>query len=212
MKKMALLLALVLCLSVFAACGQREKTYTAEDVAGKIYTYEKDGFGGPFSISIYEDGRFSYYVGFLSSYIGFGEWSVEDGVLTLTDNTGLDFVNRFLIGEDALTFLEEGSTDFMYMNVEDGDRFFGEPFPTLPTIEEVREIIMTGQEGSAFENEVLELLRSFTCDDLVQAWGEPDDMTSGIWSFAWDLDETSAIWVVFDSDGYASEVRLWTKD
>jgi hypothetical protein len=59
---------------------------------------------------------------------------------------------------------------------------------------------------------VKELMEGFTHEDLKQHWGEPDGMTSGIWSLAWDLDETSTIWVVFDNEGYVSEVRLSLKN
>lgn len=209
MKKVSLLLAAVLCLTLFTACGKSEKVYTAEDVAGRIYTYEKDGFGGPFTIQVYQDGTFQYYVGFLSSYVGMGEWTAEGGVLTLRDKTGLDYVNHFRIGDNMLTYLAEGSTGTMYLEMEDGDRFFGEPIPTLPTQEEIRELVF---EENAAEEELAVLLQSFTCADMVALWGEPDSMTSGIWSCAWNLDETSAIWVVFDGDGCVSDVRLSLKE
>lgn len=211
MKKVRFALAILLCLTLLTACGQIGKTYTAEDMAGKVYTYEKEGFGGPFTISVYEDGSFSYYVGMLSSYIGMGDWSVEDGVLTLTDNTGLSYVNRFQIGEDVLFFLAEGSTGTMYLDMEDGDRFYGAPIPTLPALEELREAIL-GQNLSAVQDEVLESLQGFTCEDTLEAWGEPDGMCSGLWCNFWDLDETSYISVYYDTDGYISEVRLGLKE
>ena len=229
MKKTALCLAILFCLTILTACGKTEKVYTAEDVAGQIYTYEKDGFGGPFTISIFEDGSFQYYVGLLSSYIGLGEWTVEDGILTLKDNTGLDYVNLFRIGEDMLIFLEEGSTGTMYLDMEDGDRFFGEPLKDylsninfssyfggsghskyLVSLDEVRTLMLYNSDSKV--DRVKELLEGFTHEDLKQRWGEPDSMTSGIWSFAWNLDETSTIWVIFDGDGYVSEVRLHLKD
>ena len=224
MKKIILFLSILLCLALLVSCGQAEPVYTAEDVAGKVYTYEKPGFGGPFTINVFEDGTFQYYVGFLSSYIGFGTWSVEDGVLILTDNTGLGYQNLFCIGENELIFLGDGSTNFMYLAVAEGDRFFGEPMETeasswyngskktkyLVSLYEVRQLLIQNQQSNV--DRVMELLEGFTHDDLVQFWGEPDGMTSGIWSYAWELDETSAIWVVFDSEGYVSEVHLNLKD
>ena len=224
MKKIASFLAIVLSLMLFAACGQTEPTYTAEDVAGKIYTYEKSGFGGPFTINIFEDGTFQYYVGYLSSYIGMGEWSVEDGVLILNDNTGLDYENRFRIGENELIFIGKGSTNFMYLTVEDGDRFLGEDIEFtassmytgegaakyLVALSELRTLILTNPDSKI--DRVGELLDGFTCDDLVAAWGEPHSMTSGIWSFGWDVDETCSIWVIFDSDGYVESVHLNIKE
>ena len=223
MKKKSLFLAILLCLSLLTACGQKEPTCTAEDVAGKIYTYEKDGFGGPFTINIFEDGTFQYYAGYLSSYIGMGEWSVEDGILTLDDNTGLNYQNRFRIGENELIFIGSGSTNFMYLEVEDGDRFLGEGIEFtassvytgeggtkyLVSLNEVRTLILTNSDSKT--DRVGELLDGFTCDDLVAAWGEPDGMTSGIWSYGWNVDETCSVWVVFDQDGYVSTVQLNVK-
>lgn len=225
MKKANLLLSLFLCLTLLTACGNTEKIYTAGDVAGKMYTYEKEGFGGPFTISIYENGKFSYYVGFLSSYVGFGEWSVEDGVLTLKDSTGLNFQNHFKIGEDVLTFIEKDSTGVMYMNLRDGDRFLDTGVNLdvissnyegsgntkyLVSLDEVRTLMLHSSESKV--DRLKELLEGFTHEDLKQHWGEPDSMTSGIWSYAWDLDESSAVWVVFDGDGYVLEVHLSVKE
>lgn len=233
MKKAVFFLVLILCLTLFTACGQTEPVYTAEDVAGKIYTYEKEGFGGSFIIRIYGDGSFHYYEGLLSSYMGLGTWTVEDGILILTDRTGLDYENRFRIGDDELIFLTEGSKNFMYLTVEDGDRFFGEKMENgavnpnsdvlassyyagsdgtkyLVTLNEVRTLILTNSDSKV--DRVGELLEGFTHEDLTAAWGEPDSMTSGIWSYGWNVDETCAIWVVFDSDGCVSEVHLKLKD
>lgn len=206
MKKTAILLAFVLCLSVFTACGRTETVYTDEDVTETVYTYEKGGFGGPFRIWIYKDGTFQYYVGMLSSYIGMGKWTVEDGILILRDN---GFENRFLIGEDMLTYLAEDSTGVLYLKMEDGDRFFGEQIPQLPTLEEIKELV---DKENATEEDLKQLLQGFGNNEMIRQWGQFDGMTSGLWSYSWNLDETRSIAVFYDSDGYASEVRLWTKE
>lgn len=221
MKKITLLLALLLCVSLLAACGQKEVTYTAEDVAGKAYTYEKEGFGGSFTISLFEDGTFQYYEGMLSSYIGLGSWTVEDGVLTLKDENS-HFRNRFRIGAEELIFLAEDSSNFMYLTVKDGERFlagalkanlysswYGGKNKALVSLNQVRDLVL---KQNCTEARLEELLDGFTYDDLVAAWGKPDSMTSGIWSFGWNLDDSHAIWVVFDSDGYVSRVHLNTKE
>ena len=78
MKKICLMLAVVCCLTLFAACAAPEQGFTPEDVAGKAYPYEKEGCGGAFTISLYADGTFQYYEGFLSSYIGFGTWTLDE--------------------------------------------------------------------------------------------------------------------------------------
>lgn len=59
---------------------------TAETVlAGKSYVYENGGFAGigEFGIRLDTDGTFSYYEGWASSYVGYGSWTIENGVLIL---------------------------------------------------------------------------------------------------------------------------------
>lgn len=235
MKKVCFLLAIVLCISLLAACGQKEPVYTTEDVAGKTYTYEKDGCGGVFEINLFEDGTFQYYEGMLSSYIGMGTWTLDEhNVLCIKDQEvgrfSDDFskiemyvrINYFKVEEDCLVWMSEGSDNFLYVDVEDSDRFLGKPIEFNAssvyrgTEQRTKELISLDMvrflsrlaTGYSAEDRVADLLEGFTCDDLVQSWGDPDSMTSGIWSFAWNLDETSAVWVVFDRDGYVSEVHL----
>ncbi len=94
------------------------------NIAGRRFVYEKDGFMGDFTITLNENGTFSYYEGPLSSYLGFGTWTREGNLLTLTDTGGYPFVNRFLIDGKMLIFVAEGSTNFLYVKVQDGERFF----------------------------------------------------------------------------------------
>ena len=88
--------------------------------------------------------------------------------------------------------------------------YIGGAEPTLVSLNEVRTLMLSNSDSKV--DRVKELLEGVTHEDLKQHWGEPDGMTSGIWSYAWDLDETSTIWVVFDREGYVSEVRLSLKD
>ena len=113
------LLALVLAV-LLAACGQ---TVREEDVVGRTYTYEKEGFGGNFAISLHEDGTFTYYEGSLSSYIGTGDWTLEGETLTLQEK------NRhftFRAEKDCLVFQEKQSGDFTYIKVSDQEEFTAE--------------------------------------------------------------------------------------
>ena len=137
-------------------------------------------------------------VGPLSSYIGMGKWSVEDGILTLEDYD-LHFVNHFRIEENTLTYLAKDSTNFMYLTVEDGDRFFGEsleeraerfmPYCSsyfggegktkfLVRLDEIRTLLLSNSDSKA--DRVKELLEGFTHEELKQYWGQPDGMTSGL--------------------------------
>ena len=97
----------------------------AESVAGKTFVWEKEGFGGDFTITLDTDGRYEFYEGFLSSYIGSGNWTVEGGVLTMTEDpeNGYPLEFRFAVRDGELLFLADGSDEFIYADVEDGDRF-----------------------------------------------------------------------------------------
>ena len=114
-------LALALILPM-VGCG---RSVQAGDVAGKTYVYEKDGFGGEFTVTINEDGSFQYYEGFLSSYIGAGTWQLEGDILSLSDDEemGYEFVNHFQVDDGVLVFQEEDSSNFLYVKLSDGERF-----------------------------------------------------------------------------------------
>ena len=104
--------------SVFRSGGA-----VTEAAGGETYVWEKEGFGGEFTIRINRDGTYEYYEGSLSSYIGYGKWEEADGILTLEEEGGADSVYRFSVGDGRLVYLAEESGGFMYADVEDGDVF-----------------------------------------------------------------------------------------
>ena len=128
MKKcIVLLCTLLLFVPALTGCAEQKGK---NSVAGKIYTYSGKPFSElesdeAFTITINDDGTYSYYESLLSSYIGNGKWSVADGVLTLSDDSRPEIVNYFKIDGEDLVFLEEGSTNFLYVKVKDGERFHG---------------------------------------------------------------------------------------
>ena len=93
-----------------------------------IYIRHNGGFGSDFTVTLYEDGRFKYYEGNLSSYIGYGNWTLDDDILTLIDdNQNREFKNLFRVMEGNLTWMAAGSTGFTYgsyISMADGDIFF----------------------------------------------------------------------------------------
>ena len=119
------ILAVILALGVMTAMTACAKKNAAADanIADKTYVWEKEGAGGDFTITLNRDGTYLYYAGYLSSYIGQGNWTLEDGVLTMTESSGYDFVFRFSVENGELCYIAEGSDKFMYVTVEDGDRF-----------------------------------------------------------------------------------------
>ena len=121
---------IILCILAFGmlaavACKKTESDPKPAVAAG-TYVWEKEGFGGDFTITLREDGTYEYYEGFLSSYIGTGAWTVEDGVLAMREDRelcGNDFVFRFTVQDGALIYRADGSDKFIYTDVQDGDRF-----------------------------------------------------------------------------------------
>lgn len=53
----------------------------SSDISGKTYVYENGGFAdiGEFGITLNDDGTSSYYEGWASSYVGYGNWEIENG-------------------------------------------------------------------------------------------------------------------------------------
>ena len=101
-------------------------------VAGKTYVYEGEGIMGSFTITLYDDGTFTYYEGMASSYIGVGSWEQDGNTITMTDDGhgGYGFVNHFRLDGDDLVFVDKDSANFVYVKVKDGEKFHhtGEAF------------------------------------------------------------------------------------
>ncbi len=124
MKQHKPLYIVLLALLLLAGCSRQVRP---GDIAGKIYRYEKDGVGGPFTIQLEEDGTFTFHEGSLSSYIGVGTWTLEGNTLCITDEgAGKSWKNYFRADEKALTFQAEGSKNFLYRTVADGEKFLAE--------------------------------------------------------------------------------------
>lgn len=125
MKRKLILLAVIAAMLAagYVIYQEKQDALRTQMVGGNTYVWEKEGFGGDFTITLNEDGTYEYYVGFLSSYIGSGNWTVEGSELTMTETTGFDWVYHFTVEDDTLVFVSEGSSEFTYVKVEDGDRF-----------------------------------------------------------------------------------------
>lgn len=90
--------------------------------ADKTYVYEKEGFGGNFTITVDSDGTFQYHEGPFSSYFGTGTWELGGSILTFSDDT-YGFENHFIVQSGRLLFRQQGSNNFLYMTVGDGEKF-----------------------------------------------------------------------------------------
>ena len=124
----------------------------APDLSGKVFVYEKEGFGGKFTISLQDDGTFSYYEGLLSSHLGWGTWTVEDDTLTLREDT-FSRVFHFRIEDDSLYYIKKSSSPFTYVQLADSARFLenGAEYAAALGYDEVRwERRPDGSLGSRF--------------------------------------------------------------
>lgn len=93
------------------------------------FVYEKDGFPDEFSIRLNSDGSFTYYEGVYSGYVGTGSRELDGDMLTLRKREyssvpeKVRHVYRFKIEDGGLSFISDGSDNFMFINVSDGERF-----------------------------------------------------------------------------------------
>ncbi len=113
-------------------CAGGDVSSADNAVAGKTYLYEGEGIMGSFTITLYDDGSFTYYEGMASSYIGVGSWEQDGDTITMTDDGhgGYGFVNHFRLDGDDLVFVDKDSANFVYVKVKDGEKFHhtGEAF------------------------------------------------------------------------------------
>lgn len=120
MKALAKLCAWMVIFAVFlSACAPVSQQ---ADVAEKCYLYEGEGCGSDFTIHFYDDGTFYYYEGVFSSYWGYGNWVQYGDVLEISDHE-FERINYFRVEDGVLIFQAEGSDNFLYVQVEDGERF-----------------------------------------------------------------------------------------
>ena len=120
MNRIVALLLVILTLVCLVSCGKNQEEHSLYG----CYTFGDDpNMFMNFQLTLLEDGRFSYYASPLSSYIGAGEYVIEGDIITLTDEGSYSFVNRFRMEDGKLIFIEEGSSNFLYVKLEDGDAF-----------------------------------------------------------------------------------------
>ena len=90
-------------------------------IAGKIFAYEKEGAGGYCTLSFNENGRFLYSPGKLSSYMSGGDWKIDGDTVSLIGMA--DKTIYLKITDDTLVYIAEGSDEFPYMDIKDGEKF-----------------------------------------------------------------------------------------
>lgn len=76
------------------------------------------------SVTLYEDGEFTFFFSAYSSYIGYGTYKMDEDTLTLRTDDGR-FLYTFVIAEDTLVFDGENSSEALwYSNITDGAVFY----------------------------------------------------------------------------------------
>lgn len=119
------MLAVLMAAALTGCAGSARK----DEILGKNFVYEKDGFPDEFGIRIDDNGTFTYYEGAFSSYVGTGSWELDGDVLTLRERDyssvpeKVRHIYRFKIDGDDLRFISDGSDNFMFIDVSDGERF-----------------------------------------------------------------------------------------
>ncbi len=124
----ALVILIVLTTFMLVGCGEDKEAEKAELKYGSYVRQNDDnenGLADLFTITVNKDGTFSYYETFISSYVGNGNYTVEDGVLILKDNIRgtKTYTYRFKIANDKLIYIADGSDNFMYKKLADGAEF-----------------------------------------------------------------------------------------
>jgi len=109
---------------IFEASFEKPESSASTDnsvIAGKIFAYEKEGAGGYCTLSFNENGRFLYYPGRLSSYMSGGDWKIDGDTVSLIGM--VDKTIYLKITDDTLVYIAEGSDEFPYMEIKDGEKF-----------------------------------------------------------------------------------------
>ncbi|HQM01860.1 MAG TPA: dockerin type I repeat-containing protein [Ruminococcus flavefaciens] len=106
---------------VFVPLNSSDTDLDKSAIAGKIFAYEKEGAGGYCTLSFNENGRFLYYPGKLSSYMSGGDWKIDGDTVSLIGM--VDKTIYLKITDDTLVYIAEGSDEFPYMDIKDGEKF-----------------------------------------------------------------------------------------
>lgn len=135
MRLLKIISALIVVLLIISAasCGRQVR---AEEICG-TYTRPNDTFGeyDKFSITLNNDGTYSYYETWLSSMIGMGNYTFDGKVVTLThivsvsdDADPKNFKSKalhfkFKADGKTLVYLGNESDNFTYVKLTDGAVF-----------------------------------------------------------------------------------------
>ena len=120
------ILLAILCAIALISCGDGREEQLPEKISAVYSWHEEDAdMIHSASVSLYEDGTFIFGFSPVSSYIGHGEYKIEDDMLYLKTDDG-DFHYSFKIaGEDIIYDAENSSGFTWFSEFGDGDVFVG---------------------------------------------------------------------------------------
>ena len=125
MKKLFVcMIAVMLVLTALASC----KVEKSEDIYGSYRRKNSNG-NDYFTLTLNEDGTYTYFETMISSHIGWGKYTVDGEKVTLVDTQipgahgSLTHVFTFKYEDGKLVYIEEESDNFMYINLPDGAEF-----------------------------------------------------------------------------------------
>ncbi|MBR4961705.1 MAG: hypothetical protein IKY52_12485 [Clostridia bacterium] len=76
------------------------------------------------SVTLYEDGTFSFFFSLISSYFGHGTYTLTEDRLVLETDDGYDLTYVFAVSNDTLVFDADASSDVLwYSGIKDGTIF-----------------------------------------------------------------------------------------
>lgn len=123
-RRLACVLAVVISVFVLVACRAREP-----GLQYGVYARENANGFDSFTIALNEDGTYSYFETMISSHLGIGNYTYEDGIVALVDDQipglygSLTHTCKFRYEDGKLIYLAAESDGFMYINLPDGAQF-----------------------------------------------------------------------------------------
>ena len=166
-------------------------------VRGKTYVYENEGILGSFTITLYDDGTFTYYEGNASSYFGVGSWKQDGNLITMTDDGegGYGLVNHFTLDGNDLIFIEQNSYNFVYVKVKNGEKFHctGEAYKQSNVFET---LLYHGGDQKLSLNDVISLSQK----GYELGWSDFDkykyyETGSGLYIRVYPINERFEVWI-----------------
>ncbi len=116
-----IILLIILAVLTLSGCGKNEASTPDEKAEGMYMWVGEDEFKNTASVTLKEDGTFMMCFSPLSSYIGQGEYTEENGRLVLNTDDG-NFTYAFDVTEDGIMFDGGSSSEFKWFSeLSNGD-------------------------------------------------------------------------------------------